>query len=63
MKLDANSEVCIGAGKCVLVAPTLFDQTEEGTVLLLRDPGTDDEADVREAVTLCPSRALRLAGD
>jgi ferredoxin len=63
MKLEVTPGVCIGAGQCVLAAPALFNQTEEGTVLLLRDPGTDDEAATRDAVALCPSQALRLAED
>lgn len=60
MKLEADPRVCIGAGNCVLADETLFDQTDDGTVVLLRTPGPGDEATVRRAVALCPSRALRV---
>lgn len=60
MNLTADSEVCIGAGNCALADETLFDQDEDGTVLVLRTPGPGDEATVRAAVAMCPSRALRI---
>lgn len=47
--------------------PSVFDQEEEGTVLLLTDEADDATlANVREAVNLCLSHALSLlleAGD
>ncbi len=45
-----------------MVADTLFDQDDDGIVVVLVDdvPG-DEEAKAREAVKLCPSQALRIA--
>ncbi|MDP9841676.1 ferredoxin [Streptosporangium lutulentum] len=60
MKIKADTDVCIGAGMCVLTAPEVFDQSEDdGTVVLLDpDPPASREAAVRRAVQLCPSGAL-----
>jgi ferredoxin len=62
VKVEADREVCIQAGNCVMVADTLFDQDDDGIVVVLVDevpPGEEDNA--REAVKLCPSQALRVA--
>jgi ferredoxin len=60
MKIKADTEICIGAGMCVLTAPEVFDQSEDdGTVVLLNpDPPAALEAAVHRAVQLCPSGAL-----
>jgi ferredoxin len=60
MKINADTEVCIGAGMCALTAPQVFDQSEDdGTVVLLQPvPPADQEEAARHAVTLCPSGAL-----
>ncbi len=47
MKVQADRDLRIQAGNCVMSAPEVFDQ--------------DDE--VREAVKICPSGALSLAQD
>ena len=47
-----------------MVAGEVFDQDDDGIVMLLVDEVPADEEDhVREAVRLCPAAALRLAGD
>ncbi|MCW2879207.1 MAG: putative ferredoxin [Sphaerisporangium sp.] len=63
MRIKADTDVCIGAGMCVLTAPKVFDQSEEdGTVLLLEpEPSADQEAAVRRAVQVCPSGALSVS--
>ncbi len=62
MRVVADTSRCVGAGQCVLTDPTVFDQNDtDGTVTLLTH--RVDEATlpgVREAVDLCPSRALSL---
>jgi ferredoxin len=61
VKVQADRDVCIQAGNCVMVADAVFDQDDDGIVLVLVDEVPDDELDrVREAVKLCPSQALRL---
>ena len=62
MKITADRDVCISAGNCVMVAGAVFDQDEDGIVVMLVDDVPEDEQDrAREAVKLCPSQALRIA--
>ena len=62
MKVQADRDVCIQAGNCVMVADTLFDQDDDGIVVVLVDDVPDEEEDkAREAVKLCPSQALKIA--
>ena len=61
VKAQADRDVCIQAGNCVMVADAVFDQDDDGIVVILVDEVPDDELDhAREAVKLCPSQALRL---
>ncbi|GFG52839.1 ferredoxin [Mycolicibacterium agri] len=61
MKVKADREVCIQAGNCVMVADTLFDQDDDGIVVVLVDDIPEEQQDkAREAVTLCPSQALSI---
>ena len=58
----ADRDLCISAGNCVMSAPAVFDQDDDGIVVVLVDEIPDDELDhAREAVKLCPSEALRLS--
>jgi ferredoxin len=62
MRIIADKDTCIGSGQCVLTAPDIFDSDDDGLVDVLQpEPDPAHEAAVREAVTLCPSRALSLA--
>ena len=62
VKIQADRDVCIGAGNCVLSAEAVFDQDDDGVVVLLAEEVPEGEEErVREAVKLCPSGALRLA--
>ncbi|MFI5506718.1 ferredoxin [Mycobacterium sp. NPDC051804] len=61
MRALADRDVCIQAGNCVMVADAVFDQDDDGVVVVLVEDVPDDQLDhVREAVKLCPSQALRL---
>lgn len=53
---------CIGAGNCVEVADTYFDQNDDdATVVLLRDEvSVGDQATVRRAINVCPVAALAM---
>ena len=62
MKAIADRDVCIQAGNCVMVADAVFDQDDDGIVVVLVDEIPADQVDnAREAVKLCPSQALRLS--
>jgi ferredoxin len=62
VKVTANRDVCISAGNCVMAASAVFDQDEDGIVVMLVDDVPEsEEGHAREAVKLCPSQALRIA--
>jgi ferredoxin len=62
LKISADRDVCISAGNCVMVAGAVFDQDDDGIVVVLVDEVPEGEEDhAREAVKLCPSQALRIA--
>ncbi|AGL17492.1 ferredoxin [Actinoplanes sp. N902-109] len=64
-RIVADRGRCVGAGQCVLTDPAAFDQDEQdGTVLVLADTPADEQAlrRARQAVDICPSRALSLTG-
>jgi ferredoxin len=60
VKVEANREICIGAGMCLLTAPEVFDQDDDGIVVLLTAEVPDEHVEqARRAVANCPSGALR----
>jgi len=62
VRLRVNENLCCGAGQCVLVAPSVFDQRGDGAVRLLDEtPPEEVHAAVRKAVDLCPTRAITLS--
>ena len=64
MKALADRDVCIQAGNCVMVADAVFDQDDDGIVVVLVDDIPAEEQDkAREAVKLCPSQALTITQD
>lgn len=61
MKITVDRERCVGAGQCVLAAPAVFEQKEDGLVELLRpEPEQDLHEAVTEAELICPSGAIEL---
>ncbi|GAA3707137.1 ferredoxin [Streptomyces tremellae] len=63
MRIDLDQDRCVASGQCVLAAPDAFDQREEDgiAVLLVEEPPAGAEEDVRQAATVCPALAIRLA--
>ena len=63
MLVRTDRDRCIGAGRCVVASPEVFDQDEDdGMVVLLRDrPLLKSEDGVRRAVDGCPARAIEIA--
>lgn len=62
MRIDVDRDACVSAGNCVMSAPEVFDQDDDGIVVLLADPVPDAELEhAREAIRLCPAAALRPA--
>ena len=59
--IEVDADRCVGGGQCVLAAPELFDQDElDGTVILLRQPAEDEDADAVQAERVCPARAIHV---
>ena len=62
MRVEADRDVCIQAGNCVMSAGAVFDQDDDGIVVVLVDEVPEgEEGHAREAVKLCPSQALRVS--
>lgn len=60
-KVNVQTRKCIGAGQCVLSAPEVFDQDEDGIVILLDPtPPSHLHAASRKAARLCPAVAIRI---
>ncbi|MET9922572.1 ferredoxin [Streptomyces sp. NPDC006435] len=66
MKVHVERDRCIGAGLCVMSAPTVFDQgDDDGLVILLNDSPSEAEADNLRKVAqhICPSKAILITED
>lgn len=61
MRIVADRAVCVAAGQCALVAEDLFDQDDDGIVVVLDErPGADAAEPARRAAALCPARAITV---
>lgn len=64
MRVAGDREICMAAGVCVMTADAVFDQDDDGIVLLVSDSvATGNEVITRNAVRMCPSGALRILPD
>ncbi|MFG1791757.1 ferredoxin [Nocardia sp. NPDC049149] len=65
MDITIDRGRCVGAGMCVLLVASVFDQdAEDGKVTLLDPaPRPDARAAVLEAAQVCPSGAITVAAD
>jgi ferredoxin len=59
VRVIVDQDACISSGLCVLAVPAVFDQDENGVVVLL-DPWPPIELRdaVLEAASVCPSQAI-----
>ena len=63
MNVVVQSDACVGAGQCALVAPDVFDQDDDGIVMLLQtEPQGVDATSATRAAQLCPARAISVSG-
>ena len=61
LKVRVDLDKCIGAGQCVLTAPRIFDQRDDGIVILLDEsPPPELHAAARKAADLCPAEAITI---
>jgi ferredoxin len=62
VRITVENSVCIGAGQCALVAGDLFDQDDDGIVVLLDgEPAASQQPNARRAASLCPARAITIS--
>jgi ferredoxin len=60
-RIHVDVDKCIGAGHCVLRAPRIFDQREDGMVILVdATPPQDLHDAARKAADLCPAQAITI---
>lgn len=61
MKITVKEDACVGSGQCALVAESLFDQDDNGIVVLLNaNPDASEETAAQKAASLCPARAIMV---
>lgn len=61
LRVEVSRRLCCGAGMCALIAPEVFDQSDEGVVVLLdAHPPAALHAAAREAADQCPCSAITL---
>jgi ferredoxin len=61
MRVTATSDTCAVSSLCVYRAPGIFDQDEEGHVLVLDEhPGPERYEEIRRAARGCPTRSIHV---
>ena len=61
MKIHVDRKRCTGLGICESLAPDVFEVNEDGELVLLTEDITDELMDgVKDAISACPTEALRL---
>jgi ferredoxin len=65
MRVVIDEKKCCGAGRCVVEAPTVFDQRDaDGVVILLQPhPAEELHENVRRAAQLCPALAIDITDE
>ena len=59
MRVRVDFDKCVASGQCVMLAPTVFDQDDDGIVVLLKDDADDAErAGVLASARVCPGVAI-----
>ena len=59
MHLNVDQDKCIASGACVLAAPEVFAQDEDGIVVLKQaKPSPEQEGAAMEAVRACPAAVI-----
>ena len=61
MRVVVDQERCGGHGRCIAVAPDLFDLDDDGVSFpLTENIGAGQEAAAKEAIANCPQSAIRI---
>ncbi|MEU1231271.1 ferredoxin [Streptomyces sp. NPDC005828] len=63
LRVSAERETCVTSSLCVYRLPQVFDQDEEGRVVVLDDRPPDTLRDeLRRAWRGCPTRSIQVEG-
>jgi ferredoxin len=60
MEIRLDQAKCVASGQCVQAAPHIFDQDDDGLVVLLPGDHTAEGDAIRQAARLCPTRVIAL---
>jgi len=61
MKVHIDEDKCVASGACVLEAPEVFDQDDDGIIVMLDGQPADGQEDaVRRAAAVCPAAVIRV---
>ncbi|MHC3004003.1 ferredoxin [Gordonia metallireducens] len=61
MRVVVDQEKCGGHGRCIAVAPDLFDLDDDGVSFpLAENIGAGQETAAEEAIANCPQSAIRI---
>jgi ferredoxin len=61
MGIRLERDWCIGSGQCVMLAPEVFDQDDDGVAQLLTDSVETNPQGVTTAIRVCPASAISLS--
>jgi ferredoxin len=60
-RISVDTGKCIGSAQCVLAAPDVFDQDDDGFVMVLEEnPDGEAAATARTARGICPAQAISV---
>jgi ferredoxin len=60
-RISVDTGKCIGSAQCVLAAPDVFDQDDDGFVMVLEEnPDGEAAATARTARGICPAQAITV---
>ncbi|MFB7576895.1 ferredoxin [Streptomyces sp. NPDC093064] len=63
MHLETDTARCVASGQCALSTPAVFDQMDDGKVIVLDAvPALAEHSRTRQAAALCPAGAIRVHG-
>ena len=62
MKVRVDRDLCLGAGNCIAIAPTVFEFDAERKAIVLDSPSVDDDT-LMEAAESCPFDAIIVEDD
>ena len=64
MRVVVDHNLCEGNGRCVEVAPQVFElRDDDRSYVLTQSPPQDLRTKIQLTVTLCPRQAIRLVED